>query len=103
MPIRVYSTHRWPFFSTSDDAADYETVVTIHQKLNSVPRMIQPMINTRNASLSGTFLDTHCFRILEQECAKETSKVHFNASTNLFQDFDLIFWSLATENSYKPN
>ncbi|KAI7889359.1 uncharacterized protein EV154DRAFT_553126 [Mucor mucedo] len=50
MPIRVYSTHRWPFFSTSDDAAGYETVVTIHQKLNSVPRMIQPMINTRNAS-----------------------------------------------------
>ncbi|KAI7895755.1 uncharacterized protein EV154DRAFT_594387 [Mucor mucedo] len=34
----------------------------------------------------------------------ETSKVHFNESTKLFQDCDFnISRSLATENSYKPN
>ncbi|KAI7880019.1 uncharacterized protein EV154DRAFT_575786 [Mucor mucedo] len=49
--------------------------------------------------------ETTTFKIqFPREFAQETSKAHFNESKNLFQDFDLnIGWSLATENSYKPN
>ncbi|KAI7867218.1 uncharacterized protein EV154DRAFT_488374 [Mucor mucedo] len=49
--------------------------------------------------------ETTTFKIqFPREFAQETSKAHFNESKNSFQDFDLnIGWSLATENSYKPN